>query len=436
MKRPFFAPEAVGLQTDFYLLVLAAVYHADGMWGEATFDLYARQLPEGYGYLVVGGIHEAIEGALKLSFTPKQIAWLKEVETFQRAPEAFWGALEHLRFEGEIHAAPEGSVVFPGEPILRVTAPLIQATLLETRLVQAVSHGVAIATRAARLTDAAGGRRIHDFGSRRLPGQDAALLAARAAMVGGFAGTTNTLAAAVLDAPVMGTLSAGFMAAYPSDGAALEAFRVHFPDVGYVELPQPDVVQAVIELARHRRNIRIVRLDHWDLGRVARRLRGALDASGMDRVRILGSGKLDEHRVRELTERNDPVDMLAIGSHLTASPPQAGVAYRMAEIWQGPDPLPVTHKGGSLYPGVKQVYRCADHDLIALVEEAPPPDCVPLLEPVVLRGERIDPVPPVAVSSALRAQELARLSPELRELGTRVAYPVRVSERLAATTLG
>ncbi|MCB9744302.1 MAG: nicotinate phosphoribosyltransferase [Alphaproteobacteria bacterium] len=436
MQRPFFAPEAVGLQTDFYLLVLAAVYHADGMWGEATFDLYARQLPEGFGYLVVGGIHEAIENALNLSFSAEDVAWLRQLDTFANAPEAFWSALEHLRFEGEIHAAPEGTVVFPGEPILRVTAPLIQATLLETRLVQAVSHGVSIATRAARLTDAAGGRRIHDFGSRRLPGQDAALLAARAAMVGGFAGTTNTLAAAVYDAPVMGTLSAGFMAAYPNDAAALEAFRVHFPDVGYVELPQKDVVAAVLELAKHRKNIRIVRLDHWDLGRVARRLRGALDAAGMERVRILGSGRLDEARVRELTERNDPVDMLAIGSSLTSTPPAEGIAYRMAEIWQGPDPVPVTHQGGAKYPGVKQVYRCADRDLIALVEEAPPPDCQPLLEPVVVRGERVAPIPPVAASSALRAQEVARLSPELRELGTRVAYPVHISEKLAAMTLG
>ncbi|MCB9762578.1 MAG: hypothetical protein H6739_22455 [Alphaproteobacteria bacterium] len=438
MERPYFAPDRVGLQTDFYLLVLAAVYHADGLWGEATFDLYARELPEGCGYLVAGGVVEAVEQALQLGFTAPEIAWMRGLDTFAKAPEAWWSALEHMRFDGEIHAVAEGTVVFPGEPVLRVTAPLVQATLLESRLVQTVGYGTAVATRASRIIEAAGDRKVFDFGSRRMPSGDAALLAARAAMVGGFAGTTNSLAAAVLGVPVMGTLSAGFSAAYGDDARALEAFRVHFPDVGYVSLPQKDVVEAVLELVPHRASIRIVRLDRRDLGRVSRRLRGALDAAGMERVKILGSGGLDEPRIAALEAEGAPVDLLAVGRNLSQEPPKSGMVYRLAEIWRGPDPEPATHTGASRWPGMKQVVRFHDHDLVCLVEELEDATAGgrPLLEPVVLEGERVRPAPTLETSQARRAAAVAALPEGVRALNPTEAWPVRVSDRLAALSLG
>lgn len=433
MERPFFAPERSGLQADFYLLVLAAVYHADGLWGDATFDLFARQMPDRYGYLVLGGVCEAIESALRLGFTSEEIAWLRTQDTFANASEGWWDALENMRFEGEIRCMAEGSVFFPNEPILRVTAPLPQAVLLETRMLQAISHGTAIATRAARMTRVAGGRKLFDFGSRRLPGGEAALLAARAAMVGGFAGTTNTLAAATLEVPTMGTLSAGFMAAYGSDAAALEAFRVHFPNVGYVSLPDGDVVEAVLRLAPHRKAIRIVRLDQWDLDGSSRRLRGALDAAGMNRTRILGSGALDEDRIAELVRRGAPVEMLAVGRSLVQAGATTDFSWRLAEIARGPDREGVRHPGGSPWPGAKQVLRFPDHDLICLDEEA---EALagdlgrPMLEQLVSYGERNVPEEPVQVAQQRCAEQIAALPEVLRQSDAVVEWPIRRSPGL------
>lgn len=433
MERPFFAPERSGLQADFYLLVLAAVYHADGLWGDATFDLFARQMPDRYGYLVLGGVCEAIESALRLGFTSEEIAWLRAQDTFANASEGWWDALENMRFEGEIRCMAEGSVFFPNEPILRVTAPLPQAVLLETRMLQAISHGTAIATRAARMTRVAGGRKLFDFGSRRLPGGEAALLAARAAMVGGFAGTTNTLAAATLEVPTMGTLSAGFMAAYGSDAAALEAFRVHFPNVGYVSLPDGDVVEAVLRLAPHRKAVRIVRLDQWDLDGSSRRLRGALDAAGMNRTRILGSGALDEDRIAELVRRGAPVEMLAVGRSLVQAGATTDFSWRLAEIARGPDREGVRHPGGSPWPGAKQVLRFPDHDLICLDEEA---EALagdlgrPMLEQLVSYGERNVPEEPVQVAQQRCAEQIAALPEVLRQSDAVVEWPIRRSPGL------
>lgn len=431
MERPFYAPERSGLQADFYLLVLAAVYHADGLWGEATFEVFARQMPDRYGYLVLGGVCEAIDSCMRLGFGGEEIRWLRGLDTFANAAEGWWDALASMRFEGEIRCMAEGSVCFPNEPVFRVTAPLPQAVLLETRVLQAITHGTAVATRAARMAQVAEGRKLFDFGSRRLPGAEAAMLAARAAMVGGFAGTTNALAAATLDAPAMGTLSAGFLATYGSDAAALEAFRVHFPNVGYVSLPAGDVVESVLRLAPHRKAIRIVRLDHWDLDGSARRLRGALDAAGMERTRILGSGSLDEDRIAELARRGAPVELLAVGRSLVEGAPSTDFAWRVAEIARGPDREPVRHPGASPWPGAKQVLRLDDHDLVCLDGEA---EALvgergrPLLEPFVVDGERAVPEEPVWVARQRCAEQIAALPEALRDNDAVGAWPIRRSE--------
>lgn len=434
MQRPFYAPEHSGLQADFYLLVLAAVYHADGLWGEASFDVYARQMPDRYGYLVLGGVSEAIESALRLGFSVEEIRWLWNQDVFARASEGWWNALENMRFEGEIRCMAEGSVVFPGEPVLRVTAPLPQAVLLETRILQALGHATAVATRAARLTQVAGGRKLFDFSSRRLPGQEAAMLAARAAIVGGFTGTTNSLAAAALEVPTMGTLSSGFLATYASDTAALEAFRVHFPEVGYVSLPEGDVVEAVLRLAPHRRAIRIVRLDEWDLDGNSRRLRGALNAAGMERTRILGSGALDEDRIAELVRRGAPVDMLAVGRSLVSGT-AVDFCWKISEIARGPDREPVRHVGATAWPGPKQVLRFADHDLVCLDDEAEAlagEQGRPLLDTMVSYGERTVPEEPVQVARDRCAEQIAALPEDLRGCDAVGDWPVRQSPRLQA----
>ena len=372
MQPPTTSAGLQGLQADVYQLVLAAVYHADGLWGEATFDLYARELPTGHGYLVVAGVEEALDAALNLQFSEEAIGWLQKQEYFRRASDSWWQSLRGLRFSGDIDAVREGEIVFPGEPILRVRAPLIHATLLETRLIQAVSHATAVATRASRMVDAAEGRRVFDFGSRRLPGPEAALLSARAAAVGGCHGTTYALAGLRYGLETMGTLSSSFLAAYESDSAALDAFRAHFPNIGYVELPDGDILDGVCRLEAFRDSVRIVRVDHWNLNGAARMVREALDKAGMERVKILGSGSLDEHRVQELSRNRAPVDMLAVGRRLSvgSGDPGTSMAYRLAEIGRGLGSEAVTRPGASTYPGRKQVVRGPHRDMICLEDEA------------------------------------------------------------------
>lgn len=412
--NPLLRAHPNGLRSDFYLLVLAAVYHADGLWGEATFDLCATRAPEDGGPIVVGGVEDAVDAARGLGFSADDVRALRGVTALSGVSEAFWEQLRELRFSGEILAVPEGSVVLPGEPILRITAPLIEATLIETALAQAVSFGCAVATRAARLVDAAEGRRVFDLSAPLHPSPDAAARAARAALVGGVAGSGLTETAIAEATPPMGTLSSGFYAAYGALDAALEAFRVYFPDVGYVSLPPGDMVEGVLALSKHRKNLRVVRLDHDDLDAPARRLRGALNVAGMGGVLILGGGELDEARITKLVRQRAPVDLFAVGSALSQGLPNLGVAYKIADMQRGLEPEPLRHPGAAADPGVKQALRYADHDLLCLEAEARAlirAGATPLARLVVSEGERVLPREPVEVCAARRREQQAALKP-------------------------
>lgn len=431
--------DRTGLQVDFYLLVLGAVYHADGLWGEATFDLYPRVLPEGGGYLVAAGIHEAVEAVLSMRFTEQDIEWLRGQRAFKDAGAGFWSSLEYFGFQGDIDAVPEGTVVFPDEPIVRVTAPLLQATLAQTLLLQKIGHGTAIATRAARMVDLADGRRCYEFGSRRMPGPEGALLAARAAYVGGFYATSNALAAASLDIPAMGTLSKGFFAAYGADDRALEAFSIHFPDVGFVNLPPGPAFEAVGRLEPYREILRIVRVDSDSLESEARKVRQALNRLGMEKVLLLGSGSLDEAAIARIAANNAPLDLLGIGKQLVRGLDGTSVVYRLAEIWRGPDPEPALHEGGAKFPGRKQVLRFPDHDVLAHADEAFVLEAEggrPLLEPLVEAGERVGEVPHPSEGQERCRAELEALPEGVRAFPCTAGWPVRLTDRLSALSLG
>lgn len=390
--------------------MVAAVYHADGLWGHATFDLYPRGGVQGSNFVVAAGMHEAAEALQRMRFPENTIAWLKEQPAFARASEGWWDSLRHFRFSGDVQAVAEGTVLAPGTPMMRITAPLQQATLIQTRLLQLVPAACGVATRAARCSLASRGKRLYEFASRRSPSGESATLAARAAVVGGFYATSNAAAAASLGVPVMGTLSSDFFAAYGGVGPALESFALHFPDVGYVNLPAGKVDQAVAQLAPYKEHLRIVRLDHPQLGRAARVLRPRLDAAGMQHVRILGSGSLDAKRIAELGDA--PVDLLAVGKHLVAGGPVPS-SYRIAEMWRGPEPVPAVETGASKWPGSKQIMRRSDHDLICLETEAGMFDGEPLLAPLMLGGEIVRTRPEVGES---RGRCLAGLGERGREL--------------------
>lgn len=439
MERPLFMPGHLALQAEFYQFVLAAVYHADGLWGDATFDLYARGLPEGHGYLVAAGLGTLLDHLAALSFTDEEVDLLRQEPRFAKVAPSFFDALRRFRFRGEVWAVPEGTVVYPGEPIVRVTAPLLACTLLETRAIQIVSAATAIATRAARMVDVAGGHLVLDFGSRRCPGPEAALLAARAAYIGGVSATTNALAALHLGIPPMGTMADTFLAAYGDDRLAFEAFRLHFPGLSHLSLPDDDPVDGVKRFLPFKKEVQTVRIDHEDLDRVSRLVRAALDRNGMQHVRILGSGHLDEGRIRRLVEAGAPIHLFAVGRALaTASDQGTRVAFRIAEMMRGPHATPVARAGSAPYPGRKQICRHADRDVLCLEHEAwaqGQMGAVPLLRAVVRDGERIEADPPLAQVRQHRAAQVAALPRALRDIERPGTWPVTISDALANLSL-
>ncbi len=419
--------EPTGLRLDCYLLVQSAVYHADGLWGEATFDVTFR--PDGpWGWLVVAGVREAVEAALDLGFSSEDIAWLRGQPAFRRVAEPFWNWLAELTFSGDILAMPEGTVALPGEPVMRVTGPLPEVCLLETRVVQALAPASGVATRVARLCHRAGGRPVYDFGSRRMATAEASASAARAAWIGGAAGTTDALAASRWGLPVMATMADTLLAAYGDNDAAFRAFQHYFPDLGYVTLPRGDPVGAVEALVPYRRQVRIVRLDSDDLERSARAVRAALDRHGLRHVRILGSGSLDEERIGRLVASGSPVDLLAVGTAIAEGSRVASLRWRLAELARGTAPEPVRHPAAAALPGRKQVVRFDDRDVVALQAEAAflvEQGGMPLLVPWVEAGCPVFEPEPVNAARRRRAMHLAAL-PE----------PVRRGEQRPVVELG
>lgn len=422
----------MGLVPEYFQIVQAAVYHADGLWGEATFDLYVKEAPRDWGYLVAAGIEPAIEALLATSCEPATLAWLRRQPHFAEIGEVFFEELGNLRFEGDVWAVPEGTVVFPGEPVLRLSAPLPQAGLYEAGLIQLISQATGIATRAARLVQAARGRPVLDFGSRRTAGAAAAWHATRAAWIGGAAGTTNVGAAATLDIPVVGVMSDSLVVAYDGADAAWSALRQHAPAACELNLPQGPVAAALDGLAGAGEDLRTVRVDRDDLFGAASVLRRELDARGLKRTRILGSGGLDELALEQLIRAGAPVDEVGVGSNLSAQRPPA-MSFRMAELTRGIDREPVAGTWAAPWPGRKQLLRFADRDLLCGELEAialAAGEGRSLLQPFVQAGQRIRPADPLAAIRARRADEVATLPAAVRRLEDPEAWPVEVSDRL------
>lgn len=421
-----------GLAPEFFQLVQAAVYHADGMWGEATFDLYVKEAPPDQGYLVAAGIEPAIQAVLDTRFSPALAAWLQQQPQLQGIGPRFFEDLVDFAFEGDIHAVPEGTVVFPGQPILRLSAPLPQAGLFEAGLIQLVSQATGVATRASRMVTAARGRPVLDFGSRRCPGPEAAWSVARAACIGGVAGTTNTLAAADLGIPVVGVVGETIAAAYGGHLAAWEALRLHAPRAVELQRPRGSVAEVTRLLAKVGEELRTVRVDDGELVGAADALRRALDQAGQRRTRILGSGGLDELAIDQLVRAGAPVDELGVGAALAEAPVPA-TTYRIAERVGGLQPEPVTGPWASAWPGRKSVVRLSDHDVICEEIEAEViagGDGLVLLQPWVRAGRRVRAAEPLAEARARRAQQVQALPEGVRRLVDPDPYPVIPSERL------
>ena len=430
----------VALLTDLYELTMAAAYLADGLEAEATFELWVRSLPETRNFLVVAGLDGALRYLETLRFEAAALDYLRSLDRFS---PAFLDHLAGMRFRGEVWAMPEGTVAFAAEPLLRVTAPLIQAQIVETFLLNAVGFQTMIASKAARIHLAGRGRPFVDFGARRAHGADAALKAARAAFVGGAAATSLVLAGSRYGIPVTGTMAHSYVLAHHDEAAAFEAFARSYAGEGLVLLIDTfDTVggaEIAVEVARRLRpegvEVAAVRLDSGDLADLSVEVRTVLDRAGLEDVQIVASGGLDEHRIAALVEAGAPIDGFGVGTRLTTSEdaPNLDVVYKLVEDHTGP--LMKTSTGKVTLPGAKQVLRGPDGDLLALADEEAPGH-TPLLEPVMEGGERTGPAPDLEQIRSRAVAAVEALPEPLRRLDgpAHPPWPVTTTPRLRELT--
>jgi nicotinate phosphoribosyltransferase len=431
------------LFTDFYQLTMTASYLREGMAGRATFSLFVRGLPAVRGFLVAAGLEDVVAYLQGFRFSEDALAYLRDLGRFE---PGFLDALRALRFTGDVRAVPEGTVVFPDEPLLEVTAPIAEAQLVETAVMNACHLQTVLASKAARVVLAARGRPVVDFGLRRTPGLDGGLKAARSAGLAGVTMTSNVLAARAFQLTPVGTMAHSYVEAFPGEIDAFRAFARAFPGHTTLLLDTYDTVagarQAVRvarEMASRGERLAGVRLDSGDLLALSREVRWVLDEAGFPDARILASGGLDEHAIDALLGAGAPIDAFGVGTRMgvSADAPALDMAYKLVR-YDGRDVLK-TSEGKETWTGEKQVYRRRTPegrlagDLLALREE-PPPDgeAEPLLRPVLAAGRLLAPLPSLAEARARCAADLAALPEAQRRLRGAAPYPVRYSDALVA----
>jgi nicotinate phosphoribosyltransferase len=431
----------LGLITDLYELTMAAGYHVYGMADEhATFELWVRRLPSCRNYLVAAGLEQAIHYLQHLSFAPEQIVYLREHPAFRYVPNDWFERLEHFRFECDVWAIPEGTVVFAGEPLLRVSGPLMQAQIVETYLITALTVQTLIASKAARIVTAAQGRPVFDFGSRRAHGPQAGLLAARAAYLAGCTGTSNTEAGRLLGLPTLGTQAHSWIMSFTDEQEAFRKFGQLFPDHSTLLLDTYDTIQGACKAVASGAAMQAVRLDSGDLERLSKEVRAILDGAGRQAVKIVASGDLNEYKIADLLAAGAPIDVFGVGTELVTSrdEPTLNVVYKLVEqeTPQGTVGRFKLSSGKATYPYPKQVYRRQDargtFSGDRIVKATSQEQGEPLLAPVLRRGELIEALPSLEASRRRCAEQLRRLPPELLALGPCPSYPVQVSEELEA----
>ncbi len=433
-------PDEYGLLTDLYQLTMTACYVGEGLdqrW--ASFELFTRRLPDDFGYLIAMGLAQALDYLEKLCFTPRQIEALQATGIFDHSPAAFWDCLREAQFTGDVWAVPEGTAVFAHEPLLRIEAPLWQAQLVETYLLNTVNYQTLIATKAARLRQVAGPTAtLLEFGSRRAFSPQAAVWAARAALAAGFDVTSNVLAALKLGSQPAGTMAHALVMALNaiegSEMGAFAAFHRYFPGAPLL-IDTYDPIAAAEALAKRRQTEGLalsgVRLDSGDLVELSQQI-----AQILPDVPIMVSGDLDEYRIAELRRSGACINSYGVGTQLVTGKPVNGV-YKLVEIEGKPVMKESTAK--MTYPGRKQVFRTMDAgllvgDRLGLTTEAPESGEVPLLQPVMQAGKRLAATAPLATLRDRTTRAVASLAPAVQAIRQPQGFVPEISAALQALT--
>jgi nicotinate phosphoribosyltransferase len=431
--------ERLVLLTDLYQLTMAACYFDQGMFDEATFSLFIRKYPAHRGYFVAAGLDEALAYLSTLRFTDADLAYLETTGLFRTR---FLDYLQGVRFTGEVHALPEGSIFFKDEPILEVSAPILEAQLVETFVINAVSLQTLIATKASRSVHAAQGRPLIDFSLRRTHGTDAGLKVARASYLAGFLGSSNVLAGQLYGIPIFGTMAHSYITSFHQEIDSFRVFSQVFPKTTTLLIDTYDnisgarnAVQVAKEMEARGARLAFVRLDSGDLAAISREVRQILDEHGLNYVRILASGGLDEFEIAQLLAAGGRIDSFAVGTKMgvSADAPYFDIAYKLVKY--GGRPVMKLSTGKVTLVDQKQVWRHVDdqgrlgRDVIALRDEVLP-GAAPLLQPVMRHGKILQPQPSLQEARRHFRRQFALLPEPCKDLTQPAPYPVDLSPGL------
>jgi nicotinate phosphoribosyltransferase len=426
-------PEAT--RTDLYEVTMAMAYLDLGLTGEATFSLFVRSLPPERGFLVAAGLESVLDMLERYHVDAHDAAVLAHA---LHRPAGDLAALRGTRFTGSVRAIPEGRIALANEPLLEVTAPLPQAQLVESMVLNRMSHQTAVASKAARCVIAAAGRPVVDFSLRRTHGAEAADQAARLGSLVGFAATSNVEAAHRYDLPATGTMAHSFIEAFEDERTAFRAFAASHPgpltflvdtyDTGSGTRHAADVLKETGRAAGA-----AIRLDSGDLGDLAVRARGILDGAGLPQVAIVASGGLDEYAIDTLVSRGAPIDTYAVGTKVgvSADAPYLDTAYKLV-AYRGRPTMKLS-TGKTTLPGPHQSWRRPGYaDLTGTLGESEPPGGEPLLETVMRDGRRTGPRPSQAAAHRRFARDFAMLPAAARRVRSPDAPGTRLSPSLAS----
>lgn len=429
------------LLTDLYELTMAASYHRHGMTHDATFDLFVRDLPHHRNFLVAAGLEQAIHYLEELRFDSESLDYLASLSMFD---DSFLEYLATLRFTGDVWAMPEGTVAFAREPLLSVTAPLIEAQIVETFLLNTITFQTMVASKAARVAIACGPRSFLDFSLRRDHGADAGLKAARAAFIGGAEATSNVLAGSTFGIPVSGTMAHSYVMSFDSEVEAFRTFARDFPDRAVLLIDTFDVIrgarraiQVADELAAEGVKLRGVRIDSGNVGALAVDVRRMLDEAGYQDTQIVLSGDLDEYRIKDLLDGGVPVDSFGVGTQMgtSADAPSLGGVYKL--VWdEETGPKVKLSTGKVTLPGRKQVHRFIEgetfrRDVVSLNKEEIE-GSTPLLEKVMMAGKRTSDQEPLRDMQARCRSSVSSLPDHVLSLEQDANYVVDLSRDLTS----
>jgi len=427
------------LFTDLYELTMGACYYAHRVFDTATFSLYLRDVRATRNFFVAAGLEDTLNELADFHFSKEEIQYLNSTGFFQ---DDFLSYLSELRFSGNIHALPEGTIFFANEPIIEVTAPIIEAQLLETFLLNTIGFQTMIASKSARCIHAADGRALIDFSLRRTQGRDAGLKVARSTFISGFAATSNVLAGKIYGIPVSGTMAHSYVSAFKNEQDAFFAYFDTFPDNSIFLIDTYDTLEgaknaAVVAKEMKRRGHALVgvRLDSGDMAALSREVRKILDDAGLLDVRIFASSGFDEFKIEKVLSQGAKIDAFGVGTKVgvSADAPFVDVVYKMVRF-KGQDKRKLS-PGKITLAGAKQVFRKTDHsgryieDILGLREEKIDAG-EPLLEMVMENGRPTRPHPALQTLRKRFEMNFSCLDKKYKSLGTRTTYPVKLSRRL------